>query len=114
MATTILNETKLGFDYHGTVELDTDESCIIWTNGFPGTIGVLKNTGGGATNAFMVSAITDSMETIKADGSTEIDLAVDSYTTDQLVECKWGMSAYKIANGAGSDKIKVNWRIIRP
>lgn len=113
MATT-LNDSKYGFDYHGSVALAGGESVIIWTNGFPGTIGVLANKGEGATNAFMVSAITDSKESIGDDSYLAIDLAEANYTVDQIVACAWGMSAYQISNAEASDPIKINWRIIRP
>lgn len=111
---TVINDREYGLNYHGTTTLAAGASVIIWTNGFPGTIGVLKNTGVAATNAFMVSAITDSKEAITANTHTAIDLSETNYTDDEIVEMKWGMSAYKITNGAGSDAIKVNWRIIRP
>lgn len=113
MATTI-NDTKYGLDYHGSVVLEGGESVIIWTNGFPGTIGVIANKELAATNAFMVSAITDSKESIVDDSYLGIDLADANYTDDQIVACAWGMSAYEIANAEGSDPIKINWRIIRP
>ncbi|MFA6764942.1 MAG: hypothetical protein WCR75_09885 [Sphaerochaetaceae bacterium] len=111
---TIINDSNYGFDYHGSASLAGGASLIIWTNGFPGTIGVIANKEVAATNAFMVSAITDSKESIGDDSYLAIDLAEANYTVDQIVACAWGMSAYQISNAEGSDPIKINWRIIRP
>lgn len=107
---TIINKTGNDFDYRGTVTVAAGASAIIWTNGFPGAIGVI----GGETIAFMVSAITDNDKTIIADWHTLFDLAASDYTASQLVSLAWGVAAYEVSNTAGSDPITVNWRIIRP
>ncbi len=108
---TIINKTGNEFDYRGSTTVAAGASAIIWTNGFPGTIGII---GGDDTVAFMVSAITDDDKTIIADDHTLFDLAEADYTASRLVPLVWGIAAYEVSNTAGSDPITVNWRIIRP
>lgn len=110
----IINRKQLGFEYFGTTELDAKESCIIWVNGFPCVIAVIGAKGEAVTVSYMVSEITDTEEDIRNDSYTAIDCADNPYNNDKIIEGKWGMSAYKVVNGDSSDKIKVNWRIVRP
>ncbi len=94
--------------YHGSKTLAASESVIIWTMGFPGAIGCI----GGSTKSFVVSEITDNDSAIRSGDSTDIDL--ETYTKNTITQLKWGVSAYKIKNGASSDALTVNWRIIKP
>lgn len=110
----INRKNTTGFDYFGTTTLIADGWCIIWTHGFPCSIGVIGSKEEEATVAFMVSEITDTEQDIRGDSYTAIDLAVSPYTVDKIVEGKIGVSAYKVVNGSSSDPIKVNWRIVRP
>lgn len=38
---TIINKTGNEFDYRGSTTVAAGASAIIWTNGFPGTIGII-------------------------------------------------------------------------
>ncbi len=96
--------------YHGSKTIASGESAIIWTNGFPGVIGVLC----GATKSFTVKEITDSKEMIEAGTSTDIQTTEAAVTATTIVQMKWGVSAYKIVNGGASSEAVVNWRIIKP
>ena len=96
--------------YHGSKTLVAGASAIIWTNGFPGAIGVLC----GATKSFTVQEITDSMEAILAGTSTDIQTTEAAVTANTIVQMKWGVSAYKIINGGASSTATVNGRIIKP
>lgn len=100
-----------GFVYFGSTTLAAGESCIVWVHGFPSVIGVIGTPEG--TVAYTVGEITETEADIRGDSYTPILLA-EVYTTNQLVQGKWGVSAYKITNNDGSDPIKVNWRIVRP
>lgn len=111
---TIINTTKMGFDYHGVTEVAAGKSVIIWTNGFPSSIGIVCKETESPDISFMVSAITDTMEDIAADGHTLIDLESAKITANKIVLCDWGIGAYQITNDAARDTLKVNWRIIRP
>ena len=107
-AQTIENLDRSIMAYHGSKTLAASESVIIWTMGFPGAIGCI----GGSTKSFVVSEITDNDAMIKAGDST--DIVLDTYTANIITQMKWGVSAYKVTNGASSDALTVNWRIIKP
>jgi len=105
---TIENIVGSNMAYHGSKTLAASASVIIWTMGFPGAIGCI----GGTTKSFVVNEITDNDTLIKAGAST--DIAIATYTANNITQMKWGVSAYKVTNGASSDALIVNWRIIKP
>lgn len=107
-AQTIENIVGSNMAYHGSKTIAASKSVIIWTMGFPGAIGCI----GGSTKSFTVSEITDGDAIIKAGDST--DILLDTYTKNTITQLKWGVSAYKITNGASADALTVNWRIIKP
>lgn len=111
---TLINTNKLGFDYHGFVLLAAGESAIIWTNGFPASLGIICTVTDNPSISYMVSAITDSMEDIASDEHTAIDTEAAKITANNIVTCSWGVGAYLITNDGAQDVLKVNWRIIRP
>lgn len=109
----INRKSSMGFEYFGTTQLAAGESCIVWTHGFPGIVSVLV-TAAAEVKGYMVAAITDSEEVIRADNYTALDLANEAYVVSGVYENKWGVSAYRVKNGDTSDTITVNWRIVRP
>lgn len=107
----ILNMTRDGgLEYFGSTVVDKGEVISIWTNGFPGVIGIVGIDEGKPD--FEISEVTDLREAIRGDRHTPIPIGNGS--DNAVINLTMGMSAYEIKNKSNSKKMRVNWRVLRP